>query len=168
MKRRSARLSFAKDHKDWTVADESSFQLSPGHLMFRRRPREAYKPPTVKFGGGSVMIWGCFSKAGIGHLRLCEGRMNQATHKVVLEENLLPSNKGNLLEFLYQEWHKVTQNQCERLVESMPRFMKAVWLEISIGCKKRAWTCLYKVGMKTQHLGLFWPIGKAANNRVYI
>ena len=37
-----------------------------------------------------------------------------------------PSNKAKLLEFLRQEWHKVTQRQCERLVESMPRHMKAV------------------------------------------
>ncbi|MGH0154757.1 UNVERIFIED_CONTAM: hypothetical protein FKN15_033937 [Acipenser sinensis] len=37
-----------------------------------------------------------------------------------------PSNKAELLEFLRQEWHKVTQQQCERLVESMPRRMKAV------------------------------------------
>ena len=37
-----------------------------------------------------------------------------------------PSNKAELLEFLWQEWHKVTQQQCERLVESMPRRMKAV------------------------------------------
>lgn len=24
--------------------------------------------PTVTFGGGSVMIWGCFSKAGMGQM----------------------------------------------------------------------------------------------------
>ncbi|XP_034562833.1 uncharacterized protein LOC117829315 [Notolabrus celidotus] len=63
--------------------------------MVRRRPGEAYKPqcfaPTVKFGGGSVMIWGCFSKAGIGQMRLCQGRLNQATYEVILEENWLPS-----------------------------------------------------------------------------
>ena len=62
--------------------------------MARRRPGEAYKPqclaPTVKFGGGLVMmIWGCFSKAGIGQICLCEGGMNQAKYKVILEENLL-------------------------------------------------------------------------------
>ena len=93
------------DHKDWTVEDwskviffdESNFQLcpTPGRLMVRLRPGEAYKPqclaPTVKFGGGSVMIWGYFSKAGIGQICLCEGLMNQATYKVVLEEHLLPS-----------------------------------------------------------------------------
>ncbi|KAK1789420.1 hypothetical protein P4O66_015349 [Electrophorus voltai] len=37
-----------------------------------------------------------------------------------------PSNKAELMEFLCQEWRKVTQQQCERLVESMPRRMKAV------------------------------------------
>uniref|UniRef100_A0A4W5NLR7 Limb development membrane protein 1 like n=1 Tax=Hucho hucho TaxID=62062 RepID=A0A4W5NLR7_9TELE len=37
-----------------------------------------------------------------------------------------PLNKAELLEFLRQEWHKVTQHQCERLVESMPRRMKAL------------------------------------------
>lgn len=62
--------------------------------MVRRRPGGAYKPqclaPTVKFGGGSVMIWGCFSKVGIWQIRLCEGRMIQATYKVILEENSLP------------------------------------------------------------------------------
>ena len=31
-----------------------------------------------------------------------------------------PSNKAWLLEFLQQEWHKVTQQSCKRLVESMP------------------------------------------------
>ncbi len=44
------------------------------------------------FGGGSVMILGCLSKAGVRSIRLCEGRLNQATYKVVLEENILPSD----------------------------------------------------------------------------
>ena len=77
-RQRRARLRFAKDHKDRKVifSDESNFQLfpTPGRLMVRRRPGEAYKPqclpPIVKFGGGSVMIWGCFSKAGIGQICL--------------------------------------------------------------------------------------------------
>jgi hypothetical protein len=45
-------------------------------------------------------------------------------YKVVLEENLLPSDLTIFPNS--QEWHKVTQHQCERLVESMPRRMKAV------------------------------------------
>ncbi|XP_051574117.1 E3 SUMO-protein ligase ZBED1 isoform X3 [Myxocyprinus asiaticus] len=35
-----------------------------------------------------------------------------------------PSNKAKLLECLHQQCHKFTQQQCERLVESMPRCMK--------------------------------------------
>ncbi|KAL7890386.1 hypothetical protein AOLI_G00026440 [Acnodon oligacanthus] len=95
-KQRRARLKFAKDHKYWTIedwskvifSDESNLQLcpTPGRLTARRRPGKAYKPqcltPTVKFGGGSVMIWGRFSQAGIGQIRLCKGRMNQATYKI--------------------------------------------------------------------------------------
>ncbi|XP_016109626.1 protein cramped-like [Sinocyclocheilus grahami] len=81
----------AKDPKDWAFSDVSNFQLcpTPGRLMVKRKPGEAYKPPTVKFGGGSVII--CFSKAGIRHIGLCEGHMNQATYKDFLEENLLLS-----------------------------------------------------------------------------
>ena len=48
-----------------------------------------------------------------------------------------PSNKAELLEFLRQEWHKVTQRQCERLVESMPRRMKAVI--VNQGCSIKYW-----------------------------
>ncbi len=100
VKQRRARLRFAKDHKDWTVedwskvifSDESNFQLCPilGHLM-------AHKPqclaPTVKFGRGSVMIWGCFIKAGFGHICLCERCVKQVTYQVevILEENFLHS-----------------------------------------------------------------------------
>lgn len=52
------------------ISDESNYLLfpSPCHLMIRWRLGEAYKPwcltPIVTFGGESVMIWRCFSKAG--------------------------------------------------------------------------------------------------------
>ena len=72
------------------------FQLcpSPGRLMVR--PGETCKPqcltPTLKFGGGSAMIWWCFSKAVIGQVCLREGCINQATtYEDILGENLLPS-----------------------------------------------------------------------------
>ena len=42
------------------------------------------------------------------------------------EDGHKPSNKAELLEFLHQELHKVTQQQCERLMESMPRRMEVV------------------------------------------
>ncbi len=32
--------------------------------------------PTVKHGGGSVLMWGCMSAAGVGELHFIDGIMN--------------------------------------------------------------------------------------------
>ena len=42
--------------------------------------------PTVKFGGGSVMVWDC-----MGKLFTCLGRMNSNTYIVMLEQMYQPS-----------------------------------------------------------------------------
>ena len=33
--------------------------------------------PTVKHGAGSVMVWGCFSHAGVSQLKKIEGIMKK-------------------------------------------------------------------------------------------
>ncbi|CDQ68420.1 unnamed protein product [Oncorhynchus mykiss] len=54
-----------------------------------RRRNAAYDPkntiPTVKHGGGNIMLWGCFSAMGTGQLQRIKGTMDGAH---------VPSNLG--------------------------------------------------------------------------
>jgi hypothetical protein len=61
---------------------------------------------SVKHGGYSIMLWGCFSAAGAGRLVRIEGKMNGAKYREILDENLLrtsdwgegsPSNRTTTL-----------------------------------------------------------------------
>ena len=74
-KHRKACLNYAHAHKDWTVkdwkrvvwSDETKINClgSDGCKWVWKRPGEALSDRliegTVKFGGGSVMIWGCIT-----------------------------------------------------------------------------------------------------------
>ena len=69
------RLMWCRARENWNLrswrrihwSDESRFMLHPkdGRIRVWRRRNTAYAPrnilPNVPFGGGSVMVWGCFS-----------------------------------------------------------------------------------------------------------
>jgi hypothetical protein len=46
---------------------------------------------TVKHGGGSIVLWGCFSMAGTGKLVRIKGKMNGPKYRKVIDKNLLHS-----------------------------------------------------------------------------
>ena len=61
--------------------------------------------PTVKHGGGSIMLWGSFSAAGTGRLVRIEGKMNGAKYWKFHDENLLQSAQDVTLgrRFIFQQ-----------------------------------------------------------------
>ena len=46
---------------------------------------------TVKYGGGSLMVWACIAHAGVGKIRLIEGNLNAHQYVEILDQNLAPS-----------------------------------------------------------------------------
>ncbi len=98
---KKARLEFARAYADkdedyWDSilwSDETKINVfgTDGFKTVWRRKGEEYKEkcmvPTVKHGGGSVLMWGCMSAAGVGELHFIDGIMNSQ----ILKEKMLPS-----------------------------------------------------------------------------
>ncbi len=105
MMHKKARKQFAEDrqtkdmdywnHVLWS--DETKIHLfgSDGVKRVWRQPGEEYKDkcvlPTVKHGGGSVMVWGCMSAAGTEELQFIEGTMNANMYCDILKQSMIPS-----------------------------------------------------------------------------
>ncbi len=98
-------FSFARKHLDdpqdfwentlWT--DETKVELfgrCVSHYIWRKSNTAFQKKniiPTVKYGGGSVMVWGCFAASGPGRLAVINGTMNSAVYQKILKDNVRPS-----------------------------------------------------------------------------
>uniref|UniRef100_A0A9J8CLU9 Transposase n=1 Tax=Cyprinus carpio carpio TaxID=630221 RepID=A0A9J8CLU9_CYPCA len=98
-------LSFARKHLDdpqdfwentlWT--DETKVELfgrCVSNYVWRKSNTAFQKKNillTVKYGGGSVMVWGCFAASGPGRLAVINGTMNSAVYQKILKENVRPS-----------------------------------------------------------------------------
>ena len=97
-------LEFAKEHHVWTqgqwnkvfFSDESKFNLigNDGRNFTWRRQGERLSTKcvkkTVKFGGGSVMVWGIMSAAGVGLLVRIQGTVNADVYKRLLTQHAVP------------------------------------------------------------------------------
>ncbi len=115
---RQRRLIWAKEKKNWTVAqwskvlfsDESKFCISFGNQGPRvwRNGGEAHSPnclkSSVKFPQ-SVMIWGAMSSAGVGPLCFLKANVTAPVYQDILERFMLPSAK---ISFLSRIWHLPT------------------------------------------------------------
>lgn len=99
---RKKRLNFAKEfiHKEnpyWNdviFTDESKFNIfgSDGRRMVWRKKNEEFNfknlKPTVKHGGGGVLVWGCISAFGPGELVFIDTIMDKNVYLNILKNNL--------------------------------------------------------------------------------
>ena len=99
---RKKRLDVALQYKEWTVedwkrviwSDETKINRigSDGHQYSWKKRGEGLSDrttnPTVKFGGGNVMVWGCMGWNGVGKLVEVEGKMDSKQYVEILDENL--------------------------------------------------------------------------------
>ena len=95
-------MDFAISHKDWTMedwkkviwSDETKINRlgSDGGKWVWKKPGEDLSDRlvegTLKFGGGSVMMWGCMSWNGIGYSSRIDGRMDGDLYIKILEDEL--------------------------------------------------------------------------------
>ena len=78
-------------------SDEMNINLfgSDGFKHVWRQPGEEYKDkcvmPTVKHGGGNVMVWGCMSAAGVGELNFVGRNMNSNMYCEILQQSMISS-----------------------------------------------------------------------------
>ncbi|KAK3534933.1 hypothetical protein QTP70_002015 [Hemibagrus guttatus] len=103
-----ARLKFAREHlddpeEDWENviwSDETKIELFGKNStcrVWKRKNAELHPKntiPTVKHGGGNIMLWSCFSAKGPGRLIRVKERMNGAMYREILSKNLLPSARA--------------------------------------------------------------------------
>ena len=100
---RRNRLDFAIAHQDWTLddwkrviwSDETKINRfqSDGRQWIWKGPGEGVLVDrevqgTIKFGGGSLMMWGCMTWEGIGFCCKIDGRMDKELYTQILEEEL--------------------------------------------------------------------------------
>lgn len=99
-----ARRKWCRDHATWTVddwkrvvwSDESPFTLfqTTGRVYVWRTPKEAYDlqclRPTVKHGGGTVMLWAAISWFSLGPVVTLRGRITANDYVAILGDHLHP------------------------------------------------------------------------------
>ena len=125
--------------------------------------------PTVKHGGGSLMIWGCMSGLGVGQVYRCEGTMRQDQYIWVLRNHMLPSASSLYGEgaYLFQQ-DNAPCHKAKRVIAFLERSDIEVlqWPAQSpdLNPIENLWEVLFKKveGSKPGSLEALWQLLRAA------
>jgi hypothetical protein len=96
-------LEFALEYQHWTLddwsrviwSDETKINRlgSDGRSWVWKKPGSGLKQQhvsgTVKFGGGSLMVWGCMTPQGVGYMCKIDGKMDGELYTSILQDELL-------------------------------------------------------------------------------
>jgi transposase len=132
---KAKRLAFALEHVDkplefWKsvlYTDEKKFELvnSKRRIYCWKKKGEELRhdtiQPTVKHGGGSIMMWGCFLGERVGDLHRVQGIMKKEDYHSILQHHAIPSGirlhgRGFVLQQDNDPKH--TSNLCKNYLKS--------------------------------------------------
>jgi transposase len=102
-----ARLDFARKYSSWTIddwkrviwSDETKINRlgSDGRLWCWKnpgeRPKRQHVKETLKFGGGSLMVWGCMLYSGVGWMCRIDGGLDAQLYTEILDSYVKKSAK---------------------------------------------------------------------------
>lgn len=80
-----------------------------------------YQIPTVKHGGGNVMVWGYFSRNGVGPLVQIEGNMDRFMYENILKMHMLPYAKENMPPEWYFQHDNDPKHKSKHIIDFMKR-----------------------------------------------
>ena len=88
----------------WSGEASFFFWQSDGRVWVWQLQEEQYLPDcivqSVKFGGGGIIVWGCFSGAGIGPLVPGFSVQPGRTEKFIAEQTLCERSKSSKVSIL--------------------------------------------------------------------
>lgn len=96
-------MEFALEHQHWTLkdwnrvvwSDETKINRlgSDGRAWVWKKGGSALTDQvvsgTLKFGGGSLMVWGCMTPQGVGYMCKIDGRMDAELYTSILQDDFL-------------------------------------------------------------------------------
>ena len=107
------RMEFARRYQNWTVddwkrviwSDETKINRfgADGRQWVWKRPSnvltDQHIQPTVKFGGGSMMVLGCMTANGVNFATRIDGRMDSSLYISILDDELRQT-----VEYYHLDW----------------------------------------------------------------